>query len=96
MSTTIDRPEPKQSAQISPEGLYRWGEIADRIPYSRETWRQRVKAGAAPKPVAVGAHCTAWRGADILKWLANPAGYKAETAGNTHCQDQECPDKLYR
>src|SRR5690606_27667341 len=33
---------------IRPEGLYRWDEFADRIPFSRETWRQRILKGQAP------------------------------------------------
>ncbi|QDJ57292.1 helix-turn-helix transcriptional regulator [Bordetella hinzii] len=62
---------------IRPEGLYRWKEFADRIPYSRETWRQRVNAGTAPKPAQQTGACTAWRGQDLLDWLADPMGYKA-------------------
>ena len=62
---------------IRAEGLYRWNEFEDRIPFSRETWRQRVKAGRAPKPESLGENCTVWRGADLLAWLDNPAGYKA-------------------
>jgi len=64
---------------IRPEGLYRWNDFADRIPYSRETWRQRVHAGTAPQPVQRTGACTAWRGQDVLDWLADPLGYKAPT-----------------
>lgn len=63
---------------LHPEGLYRWNDFRDRIPFTRETWRQRIKAGTAPKPKPVGPNCTAWTGADLLAWLNNPSGYKSE------------------
>ena len=67
----------KKPVTIAPEGLYRWSEFADRVPVSRETWRQRVKAGKAPAPLRLGTRCTAWRGGDLLEWLRDPAGYTA-------------------
>lgn len=66
----------KSAPTIHPEGLYRWDEFADRIPFSRETWRKRVLAGQAPAAKLVGRACTAWKGADILAWLNNPDSYK--------------------
>ena len=69
---------------IFPEGLYRWSEFANRIPYSRETWRLRVKEGRAPRPVLVDEGRTAWRGADILQWLQDPVGYKAPAEERNH------------
>jgi predicted DNA-binding transcriptional regulator AlpA len=69
-------PRKECAAMLRPEGLYRWNDFADRIPFTRETWRQRVKAGTAPKPQPVGPNTTAWRGADLIAWLENPAGFK--------------------
>ena len=68
--------------QIHPEGLYRWKEFADRIPFSRETWRKRVLAGTAPSPQNLGSTCTAWRGADILAWLKNPNTFRQSINNN--------------
>ena len=65
------------SAAILPEGLYRWKEFSHMVPIGRESWRKRVAEGTAPPKVQLGARCTAYRGADILEWLENPAGYRA-------------------
>ncbi|GAA0493392.1 transcriptional regulator [Pigmentiphaga daeguensis] len=62
---------------LMPEGLYQWEAFSDRVPYTRETWRVKMDAGMAPKPIRLSARCTVWRGADILAWLADPLGYKA-------------------
>lgn len=62
---------------LMPEGLYRWESFEDRVPLSREGWRLRVKNGKAPKAVEIGPRCVAWRGSDVLAWLAAPAEYQA-------------------
>lgn len=64
-------------ALIHPEGLYRWNQFAALIPFSRETWRHRILQGRAPRPASRSPNCTAYKGADILAWLADPDGYKA-------------------
>jgi len=69
------------SPGIHPEGLYRWKEFADRIPFSRETWRKRVLIGAAPAPIRISGACTAWKGAAILEWLKDPNGYRRPDNG---------------
>ena len=35
------------------------------FPVSRSTWWQGVKDGRYPKPVKIGARCTAWRVEDV-------------------------------
>lgn len=60
---------------IHPEGLYRWSEFSDRMPFGREAWRRRILTGSAPKGLVLGPTCTVWRGEDILEWLNNPATY---------------------
>lgn len=35
------------------------------IPVARSTWWDGIKAGRYPKPVKIGARCTAWRVEDI-------------------------------
>lgn len=36
---------------LHPKGLHRWNEFADRIPFSRETWRQRIHVGEDGLPL---------------------------------------------
>jgi len=68
---------------IYPDGLYRWRDLEPRIPYTREGWRYKINNGTAPKPATGGRHFTAWRGRDILAWLQDPDGYKADEAQTT-------------
>ncbi|WP_223306439.1 helix-turn-helix transcriptional regulator [Achromobacter insolitus] len=68
---------PAAQVAIHPDGLYRWGQFAALVPFSRETWRHRILQGRAPRPVSQSPNCTAYRGADILAWLADPDGYQA-------------------
>jgi predicted DNA-binding transcriptional regulator AlpA len=67
---------PDKPVVLMPEGLYRWEAFADRLPFGRETWRRRRMEGRAPQPAMDDPGCTAWRGADLLAWLANPKGYR--------------------
>lgn len=62
--------------RIYPDGLYRWADLQDVMPISRETWRKRVNDGTAPKPIRIGTRCTSWRGSDVLEWLSDPVAYK--------------------
>lgn len=65
------------AAPIHPDGLYRWRQFSALVPFSRETWRHRILQGRAPRPASQSTNCTAYKGADILAWLANPDGYEA-------------------
>lgn len=65
---------------ISPDGLYRWSDIKDLVPVSRETWRKRVIDGTAPAPVQLSPRCTCYRGEDLLLWLQDPIGYRRDPA----------------
>lgn len=64
-------------AEIVPQGLYRWGQIEHMMGVSRETWRQRIKTGRAPRPHLEEDNLTAWRGADLIAWLDDPRGFTA-------------------
>ncbi|MNY45506.1 hypothetical protein D3C86_1806160 [compost metagenome] len=77
-------PRGRQPAEsIYPDGLYRWRDLEPRIPFTREGWRYKISKGTAPKPATGTRHFTAWRGRDILAWLLDPAGYKAEETQTT-------------
>ena len=70
---TIDKP-----VVLMPEGLYQWEAFADRVPYTRESWRLKMEAGRAPQPIRLTQRRTVWRGSDILAWLADPVGWRAK------------------
>ena len=67
-----------QGAEAKARLADRWDEFADRIPFSRETWRKRILNGRAPAGEALSSSCTVWRGRDILAWLSSPTTYSKE------------------
>lgn len=77
-TTTESQPLSDQNPLLSihPNGLYRWKQFAHLIPFSRETWRQRVLMKKAPPSVVLSGSCSVWKGSEILEWLADPVGYK--------------------
>ncbi|WP_338616503.1 transcriptional regulator [Pigmentiphaga sp. CHJ604] len=71
------RSEPRR---IEPEGQYRWGDFEHLVPFSRETWRLRVKEGRAPQPKRLGLRATVYPGKEVLRWLAAPDQYRVQAA----------------
>jgi prophage regulatory protein len=59
-------------------GMSRWEQLRHFIPVSRETWRQLVIAGKAPKPVRLSERCTMYDNVAVHRWLAAPAEFRAE------------------
>ena len=47
--------------------LVRLPGVLERIPISRSTWWDGVRAGKYPKPVKLGSRLTCWRLADIIE-----------------------------
>ena len=65
-----------QTAELS--GFLRLPEVLELIPISRAGWWAGVKEGRYPKPVKIGPRTTAWRVADIQKFIENPESFQAE------------------
>ncbi len=63
---------------LHPQGRSRWGDLAPFSPVSRETFRKLVKDGRAPQPLRLGVRCTFYSNAEFLRWLEDPASYRAE------------------
>lgn len=66
-----------QTATLQKSGLLRFNQIAPYLPFSRETWRQRVRGGLAPQPIRLTGRCTVWRAEDVHAWFADPLNYRA-------------------
>lgn len=47
--------------------------IPSLIPVSRSTWWAGVRSGRYPKPVKLGARCTAWRVEDVRELIGAAA-----------------------
>ncbi|WP_082754538.1 helix-turn-helix transcriptional regulator [Burkholderia savannae] len=61
------------------DGYSRWPDLKHIIPMSREAVRQRELAGRFPKRVQLGSErCVGWPNREIHRWMADPAGYRAE------------------
>lgn len=58
-------------------GMCRWDTLSHFVPISRESWRKLVNAGKAPKPVKLSERCTMYPNAEVHRWLADPAAYRA-------------------
>lgn len=71
--------EETQPPTLPTVGMCRWGTLSHFVPISRESWRKLVNAGRAPKPVKLSERCTMYSNAEVHRWLADPAGYLAET-----------------
>jgi prophage regulatory protein len=69
------KPAPATLPQV---GMSRWEQLRHFIPVSRETWRQLVKAGKAPKPVRLTERCTMYDNGAVHRWLAAPTDFRAE------------------
>ncbi len=53
------------------DGLSRWRQFAPFSPFSREKFRQLVKAGKAPQPVRFSARCTAYSNKELHLFFAD-------------------------
>lgn len=58
-------------------GMCRWDTLSRFVPISRESWRKLVNAGKAPRPVRLTERCTMYSNAEVHRWLADPAAYRA-------------------
>jgi predicted DNA-binding transcriptional regulator AlpA len=45
------------------------------VPFSSSTVWRKVRKGEFPTPIKISPGVTAWRVADLKRWLANPADY---------------------
>ena len=70
------------ATSLCPEGFSRWPDVERLVRMGRETDRVREKRGTFPRRVALGPRTAAWRNADLLTWLRNPAGYRAPDEAN--------------
>jgi predicted DNA-binding transcriptional regulator AlpA len=63
---------------LPPVGLSTWRQIAPFLPIARTSWYNLVVAGKAPQPIRLSEKCTCYRNEEVLRWIADPVGYRAE------------------
>lgn len=87
MATKTANTQPTGGAHLSPseslplDGFSRWKDLRAFVPFSRETLRKREIEGRFPRRQSLGSQrCTAWSNRELHKWIADPAGYRAEVS----------------
>lgn len=85
-SKVMKRENDLEVVRILPEGLYRWNEVKEFIPFSREKWRLLMIDGKVPASIKLSLTCVVWRGSDVLEWLADPVGYRQAQPQHDECQ----------
>lgn len=66
------------SKTLAGDGMSHWNQIAPFSPFSREKFRQLVRAGKAPQPVKFFERCTAYQNRELHAFFADPLNYRAE------------------
>lgn len=57
------------------------------LPFSPATVWRKVRSGEFPKPVKLSGGITAWRVADVRRWLTDPAEFqRSDTACPSRCE----------
>jgi len=63
--------------ELPADGFIRQAHLLRLVPFSSATLWRRVSCGRFPHPVKLGDRITAWRVADVRRFLADPLGFKA-------------------
>lgn len=71
-------PATPPSKTLPADGMSRWQQISPFSPFSREKFRQLVRAGKAPQPVKFSERCTAYSNRELHKFFADPLNYSVE------------------
>ena len=66
---------------IPPTGKSRWSQIKPFIPVSMEKFRLLSNEGLAPPRIKIGERIAMYDNAELHRWLAEPAGYRASDKG---------------
>lgn len=53
--------------------------VLDRTGLSRSTVYRKIAEGTFPSQVRISVHGAGWRESAIIRWIADPVGYREET-----------------
>ena len=65
-----------KSDSLPLDGMSRWNQIKRFSPFSREKFRQLVRAGKAPQPVKFSERCTAYPNRELHRFFDDPLNYR--------------------
>jgi len=64
-----------------PDRIIRICTVLNRTGLSRSTLYRKMADGSFPRQVKLGEHSSGWRESAINRWIADPAGFREESAG---------------
>ena len=64
----------------NPERIIRLRTVLDRTGLSRTTLYRKIGDGTFPRQVPISIHGTGWYESAVNRWIANPAGYREDSA----------------
>ncbi len=65
----INTPSHDKTPRASFPCLYRLKQVLERIPVSKSSWFQGIKAGRYPRGMSLGPRTTVWRSEDIDRFI---------------------------
>ena len=79
MTKTPDTAGAGQAAApiLPPIGRSKFSQIEPFIGMCRESWRKLGLAGKAPRPIRLTSSCSLYDNAEVHRWIADPADYRA-------------------
>lgn len=65
-----------------PDRLIRIRTVLARTGLSRASLYRKIQEGTFPRQIKLGQHSAGWHESAINRWVADPAGYRADMAGS--------------
>jgi prophage regulatory protein len=62
----------------NPERIIRLKTVLHRTGLSRSTLYRKIADGTFPRQVSISIHGAGWHESAVNRWVANPAGYRAD------------------
>ncbi|MGJ8561885.1 MAG: helix-turn-helix transcriptional regulator [Litorimonas sp.] len=63
-----------------PDRIIRLTTVLDRTGLSRSTLYRKIADGTFPAQLRISVHGAGWKESDIDRWVADPAGWRSESA----------------
>ena len=65
-----------------PDRIIRLRTVLESTGLSRSTVYRKITEGTFPPQIKLGVHGAGWRESEINRWIADPVGYRPDTAGH--------------
>lgn len=65
-----------------PDRIIRLRTVLECTGLSRSTIYRKITEGTFPSQIKLGVHGAGWRESEIIRWIADPTGYRPDEAGH--------------